>query len=373
MKIVISAAGSGGHIYPALSLAKHLKERYSAEVVFFSTKKALGRKIFNSSGYSVITTGLRSFSSRERQNLLIFLLKNFYFLIQFISEGVRTVFLLWKIKPEVVVGFGGISSIPAVLGARLLNIPTLIHEQNVVPGLANQCLSCFSTKIAVSFRKSSKYFKHREVLFTGNPVRYDLKRIEKDKARSLLGVHGSKFTLLIFGGSQGSEYINKVCVALVAQLSDVQKNQLQVIHISGDKDTESIKQGYTAAKVTAKVFSYIEDMSPLYCAADLIICRAGAGTLNEIKFFAKASILIPYPYAHAHQIANAEIMLEEKAAFVAIQDESLPDVLKDFIGAGMKDPMLLEKLAGQAYRLSSDSAVDLLAGLVKELADRKKY
>lgn len=360
MKVLICAAGSGGHIYPALSLAKELKlSMPSVKIIFFCARKSIDKEIFRKTDYKVFFINVISFDLRAKMNMLIFFLKNFYFLIKFSIESIKVFFLINTLKPNVVVGFGGISSIAAILGAWMLRIPSLIHEQNVIPGKANRLLGRFAVKIAVGFQQSLSYFKHGKVIYTGNPIRGNLLKVGKKQAQEALGLDAFKFTVLVFGGSQGSDFINKIFIRLLRELPREKLKSLQIIHITGTKDNRDIEIFYRQRGLRAKVFSYCFEMSNAYSAADLVISRAGAGTVNEISFFGIASILIPYPYAAAHQMANAEFLSQKGAAFIIKQDTDCLNCLLPLFTRLLEEKSLRQDLAEKSHELYYDAGSNL--------------
>ena len=362
MKFLICAAGSGGHIYPALSLSEELKRLdKSAQVIFLTSKKNIDKQIFQRTQDKVVSFDFIPPRRKTGVNTVKFCLKNLYFLLKFSKESIRVFFLILAIKPDLVIGFGGIGSVAAIISAKLLNIPSLIHEQNVVPGLANRLLGRFSSKVATGFQKSSIYFKNRDVIFTGNPIRSDLQRTDSAQARGSLDLNIEKFTILILGGSQGSVFINDCFITALKGLTEEKRNRLQVIHCCGNRDFIAVKKKYEDIKIQARVFAFCTVMSSAYSAADLIIGRSGAATLNEICFFGKASILIPYPYAQAHQNANAEFMQEASAATLVKQDTLTCSHLTSLIDVSMDQPMLLESMAQKSRQLFCEQSALKLA------------
>ncbi len=364
MKFLICAAGSGGHIYPALSLSEELKRLdKNAQTVFLTSKKNIDKQILKKTKDRVVGFDFIPSPRKTGDNSVKFCLKNLYFLLKFSKESIRVFFLILAIKPDVVIGFGGIGSVAAIISAKLLNIPSLIHEQNVVPGLANRLLGRFSSKVAISFQKSHVYFKHRKVVFTGNPLRCDLQRLDRAKARSLLDLNKEKFTILVLGGSQGAVFINDCFIRALKGLTEEKRSRVQVIHCCGNRDFIKVKKKYEDIKVQARVFAFCSLMNSAYSAADLVIGRSGAGTLNEICFFGKASILIPYPYAQAHQSANAEFMREASAAFLLRQYDLTCDQLISLISAGMDHPQWLRSMAQKSRQLFYEQGALRLAEL----------
>ncbi len=362
MKFLICAAGSGGHIYPALSLANELKRKdESAQIIFLSSKKSIDKQIFEKTQGRVVGFDFIPPQRKTGVNTVKFCLKNLYFLLKFSKESIRVFFLILAIKPDLVIGFGGIGSVAAIISAKLLNIPSLIHEQNVVPGLANRLLGRLSSKVATGFQKSNIYFKNRNSVFTGNPIRCDLQRLDAAQARNSLGLNIEKFTILVMGGSQGAVFINNCFISALKGLTEEKRFRLQVIHCCGNKDVTAVEKKYEDIKIQARVFAFCTLMSSAYSAADLIVGRSGAGTLNEICFFGKASILIPYPYAQAHQNANAEFMQEASAATLVKQDALTCSHLTSLIELSMDRPKVLESMAQKSRQLFCEQAVLRLA------------
>ncbi len=368
MKFLITAAGSGGHIYPALSLANELKRRNkNAQITYLSSNKSIDRQIFNTTSDRVVGFDFISPQRKTGVNLIKFYLKNLYFLLNFSKESIRVFFLIKAIKPDIVIGFGGIHSVAAIITAKLLNIPSLIHEQNVAPGLANRMLCSLTSKVAIGFRKSNIYFKGRDVIFTGNPIRTELQRLDSTKARSILGLDINKFTILVVGGSQGAVFINDCFIKALNGLSVQRRSRLQVIHCCGIRDFVNTKKKYEDIEIMARIFAFCEDMNSAYNVADLIIGRAGAATLNEICFFGKASVLIPYPYAQAHQIANAEFMQEAQAAAIIKQDAMSASHLISLIDVIMEQPQVLESMAAKSRQLFCENSAQKLADVVIDI------
>ncbi|MFH1094483.1 MAG: undecaprenyldiphospho-muramoylpentapeptide beta-N-acetylglucosaminyltransferase [Candidatus Omnitrophota bacterium] len=371
MKFLITAAGSGGHIYPALRLSNELKRKdESAQIVFLSSKKCIEKKFFENTEDRVVGFDFSPLQRKANVNTVKFCLKNLYFLLNFSKESIRVFFLIQELRPDLVIGFGGIGSVAAIISAKLLKIPSLIHEQNVVPGLANRLLGRFSSKVATGFQKSNRYFKNRAVVFTGNPIRSDLQIHSSAQARRTLDLNIEKFTILVMGGSQGAVFINDCFIKALNGLTEEKRSRLQVIHCCGSSDFIEVKKKYEDFKIQAVVFTFCTLMSSAYSAADLVVGRSGAGTLNEICFFGKASILIPYPFAQAHQIANAEFMQEAQASTLVKQDAFTCNHLTSLIAAGMDHPERLESMAQKSRQLFCEESALRLAvaaiGIIKK-------
>jgi len=373
VKILICAGGSGGHIYPALSVAQELKSLDpELQVIFLSTRKNIEEKIFRESGYPIVTADFISPYSKQGLRIVTFCLKNLFFLLKFIKETVRVFLLLGKFKPDVVIGFGGIGSVAAIFGARMFNIPSLIHEQNIVPGMANKLLSRIVTKTAIGFEQSRKYLTSKTIEYTGNPLRKDIAIIDKYHARYCLGLKNDKFTILVFGGSQGSVFINKTVIKAISECTHEQREALQIIHITGRGDTAEAALTYQRQGVQSKVFVYLDNMNEAYSASDVVISRAGAGTLNEISFFSKASILIPYPYARAHQMINAGLFQDQGAAALVKQDGKSAYHLRYLILRIMENHQIIDTMSSKSRSFYHENAALHLAKLCVKISKKQK-
>jgi len=344
MRIAIGCSGSGGHIFPALSLAERLKkERQDSEVIFFLPKNRLTSFIFENQVFEV------EFSSIKRS--IFYLMRNSF----------KSFHLLKSFKPQVVIGFGGYETFSLLLEAKILGTPVLIHEQNVIPGKCNRVLSYFVDRICISFPETRDYFpkiNQRKVVFTGIPLREEIGGASKEESLEFFNLDSDKFTLLVTGGSQGSSRINSV---FLETLKLMQKDNIQVIHITGFKDYKYVKDFYQKIEIKSSIFDFLDKMNYAYGAADLIVCRAGAVTLAEITFCGLASVLIPYPYAYDHQVVNA-LSLASKGAAVLIEDKRLsPSLLGEIITQLMNDKDKLKEMAFKSKELEVANATERLA------------
>jgi UDP-N-acetylglucosamine--N-acetylmuramyl-(pentapeptide) pyrophosphoryl-undecaprenol N-acetylglucosamine transferase len=366
MKVLICAAGSGGHIYPALSLAQCLQATKNCQIVFLSSKQALIQSILTKTAYPVFSVDFSSPFPAKGANPFKFFLKNLSFLLKFNIQAIKVFFLIKKIKPDAIVGFGGVITIAAIIFARLQGIPTLIHEQNMVPGLANKFISRFASKVALGFKKSKDYFS-RDTVFTGNPLRADMEKIDRSIACHNLGLETAKFTILVFGGSQGAKFINTSFPQAIVKLGRKLKDNLQIIHISGTKDLTAVNEFYQKQNIAAKVFSYYTNMSMVYSAADLVVGRSGAGTINEVCFFAKPVIFIPYAHAGGHQKVNAEFIQEQGAGCIVLEDELAIEHLQQDISRLIEKKDILRGMGQKSKALFMPDAETKLADLVLDM------
>jgi len=317
MRILIVAGGTGGHLYPGVAVARALSGH---EVLFVVRSGDLGRDILQKEGFSVeeiAGQGLpRSFS---------FQLVTFPF--KFLQGWFEAVALLRRWRPDRVLSMGGYLSVPVVLSARVLGIRTLLHEQNVFPGLANRFLSRWADSVAVSFPQSSAYFKTKEVWVSGLPIRPDIGHIDRAAARQSFGLDVNLTTFLVFGGSLGARRLNTIVTEAWPLLLE-KGLSFQVLHVTGSKDYDRVNDLYKTVSVPAKVLPYCHQMAYAYAAADAAICRAGASTVAELLTARRPAILIPYPFAsNNHQAYNAQVLKDLGVAEILLEQDLTAEVL----------------------------------------------
>ena len=334
MMVVLATGGSGGHLVPALKVAEELRKEGNDVTIIGSfprknsdNKLSVGVEQIEKFGFAYEEIFSRGLSS-----------PNFFNRLSVVGSTLKAAAAafgkLKKIKPHVVVGFGGYGAFPVVLAASLLKCPTLIHEQNVIPGRANRLLSFFVNTIAVSFPANAGDFHSRKVVLTGCPCHWTGKEYNRQEIFKTFGLENNRKTLLVLGGSQGSHRINEVFLETIESLLH-EKINFQVIHICGSKDYEALKKSYVRFSLPIAVFSFLDRMEEAYAIADLVISRAGALTVTEIGLSGKPSILIPYPFAGGHQKLNAEVltdaglsrMIEEKN----LSAKSLADGIREML------------------------------------------
>ena len=301
--MIIAGGGTGGHLFPGIAIAEEFLRRDPANrVLFIGTERGLEKKILGGLGFPLRTLKVEGLQGRGLVRILASLLK--------IPGSLLASFrILRTFQPAVVVGVGGYASGPAVLAARLMGLKTAIAEQNAFPGLTNRILGRFVHRIFVTFLASARWFPAGRTRLTGNPIRIAF------LADKLAGQKGDpRFTLLIFGGSQGAHAINRVVMEALGSLGHL-KDQIRFIHQAGEKDRETVAGAYREGGFAAEVSPFILDMAAAYRAADLLLCRAGATSIAEITAGGKAALLIPFPFAvNDHQTQNAELLARAGAA-----------------------------------------------------------
>jgi len=342
MKIVIVAGGTGGHFYPGLAVAKAcLKKEFSVQFIVRRSDYILPflerEKI---PYYEIYAAGLKR--SLDPRNILVFI-KIFFGWMTSIK-----IFLLDR--PDVVIAMGGYLSLPPAMAANLLRIPVVLHEQNVIPGLANKLLGKMAKRIALSFEKSASTFPPTKITVTGNPVREEFRQMpSQQEALSFYNLDTHKKTILVFGGSLGAHFINFGVAESLSFLKSY-ATQFQFLHFTGMKDETAIKDVYSQLSFNHYVSSYCHEMEKAYAAADLVVCRAGATTIAELLAVRKPALLIPYPYATAgHQRANANVLADMKAAEVYEEKELQTGDLKKILQKIMDDPFRIDDMR-KAYQ-----------------------
>ncbi|MDD5167054.1 MAG: undecaprenyldiphospho-muramoylpentapeptide beta-N-acetylglucosaminyltransferase [Candidatus Omnitrophica bacterium] len=355
MRVLVATGASGGHIFPALSFLYALREKDKGIDSLLVLPERGIRSQIAFAGYTVKYLPIYPIKLRLDS-------KNLAALFAFIKSFFLSLSILIKFKPDIVVGFGSIDSVPMVMLAWLFRIRTLIHEQNVIPGKANRLLAKFADKIAISFAETKDYLhiSPDRICFTGNPIRPELKRLAKKEALDFFGFNEEGFTILVVGGSQGSHTIN---MAFLGALSIMQPGRsLQVIHISGNKDLDLLSERYKllSANVKPKLFAFLKEMQYAYSASDLVVSRAGATTIAELINFSLPAVIIPYPFAYKHQSKNADILKRNGCAEVIEEDalsaEGLKEALDKFINNGKR----IESMRSNYNNKFRSNAADLL-------------
>ncbi|MDD5424295.1 MAG: UDP-N-acetylglucosamine--N-acetylmuramyl-(pentapeptide) pyrophosphoryl-undecaprenol N-acetylglucosamine transferase, partial [Candidatus Omnitrophica bacterium] len=265
MKILIACGGTGGHIFPGLSLAQELNARGIKDLLLAGTDHPLEQKLFGSFGlpYKLLP------AAKISRNPLGFL----KFIGRFMSASAGSIRLLSEYKPDIIVGFGGYASFPVCIFGALAGRKLFLHEQNCDAGLANKMLALFSRRVAVSFKETEKAFGKKAV-FTGNPIRAGLLSAGRKEAQARYGLDPGRFTVLILGGSQGSQAINTVVGDMLGLLGAEEKAQLNIIHIAGMKNYNDVQKKYGGSGISGRVCDFVDEIGSAYAAADLIISRA---------------------------------------------------------------------------------------------------
>ena len=316
MRCVIAGGGTGGHLFPGMAIAEAVVEKEMGnEVLFVGTERGLESKVLASGKFPLRTIRARPLTGKS-------LWAKGKALGTIPGAILEAYSILREFRPNVVLGVGGYASGPTLLAAFLLGIKRTIHEQNLVPGMANRLLKWFSQEIFISFEESKKYFPAGKTWVTGTPVRKEfLSGLSAGEKKSRSAEQGA-FHLLIFGGSAGARRINRAMMEALELLGEI-KPWVKMVHQTGQEDFDPVSKRYQEKGFDAQVRPFFEEMASHYEASDLVICRAGASTIAELAICGKGAILIPYPYAaRQHQLINAQKLVDLGAAKM-IRDEEL--------------------------------------------------
>lgn len=344
--VLITAGGTGGHVFPALSIAKELLSEY--EVIWVGAKTGIENDIVPKNNIPLLTINI---SGMRKKGMLKMLMMPFL-LIRAFWQCLK---IIIKHRPDVVVGFGGYATFPICFMAYLLKIPVVIHEQNSVAGLSNRVLSKFASTVMVAF---DGVLSSKKTKLVGNPVRGDIVAIENPATRYKKRSDG--LNVLIVGGSLGAKALNDIMPEVVSKLTNIN----QVLHQVGRGDAGAVKKHYQDLKVNAQVVNFIDDMAMVYENTDLIICRSGASTVSEVCVAGIAAIFIPYPYAvDDHQRYNAEPLVSNGAAYMILQSKLTADGLKDLISS--LDREKCRVMAEKAKEVAINDSVARIVIIVK--------
>lgn len=351
MRVIIAGGGTGGHVIPALAIARQLKKQFSAEVLFIGTARGIETRLVPQAGFplELIQVGaLKNVSLMTR-------VKTMFDLPRAIAASSR---MITDFDPEVVIGVGGYASGPAMVAAIRRHLPTLAFEPNVVPGFANRMIARWVSAAAVHFEETCRYFPHCRV--TGVPVREAFFNIPAADRATTGGIP----TLLVFGGSQGARAINQAMIESLPGLS-AKIPGVHVIHQTGQRDYDRVLAAYQRSGISGEVHKFIDDMPATFGRADLLVCRSGASTVAEIAAAGKPAIFVPFPAAaDDHQNVNARA-LERAGAAVVVEESNLGAAyLVDTIAALIGDGGRLRSMSSAAQSLAHPKAVEEIAEMV---------
>jgi UDP-N-acetylglucosamine--N-acetylmuramyl-(pentapeptide) pyrophosphoryl-undecaprenol N-acetylglucosamine transferase len=290
------------------------------------------------------------------------LLKGAWVALKLPWSFLQSLWIIRQFSPQLVLGVGGYSAGPVCLAARVMGVPSAIHEQNSFPGVTNRLLCRVVNRVFISFEESRKHFSGGSIHLTGNPIRPEFVTSE-----TKAGGNGKRFTVAVVGGSQGARAINEAFVQALALLKE-RNRPCRVIHQTGELDYERTVALYKEKGVEAEVKPFIQDMARVYRESDLVVSRAGAGAVFEMAAMGKPSLLIPYPFAaNRHQETNARFLAEAGAAEMILQEDLTGEVLADRIAKWMGDSPALEKMGQAARRVSKPDAAQKIADLLLEM------
>jgi len=359
--VLLAAGGTGGHVFPAEALAYKLKERgYSVHLVTDSRAERYAGK-FPADEIHVVqsaTIGSKNPVAVARSLWTLW-------------SGVRAAkTLIARLKPVVVVGFGGYPTVPPLLAATRLGVPAMIHEQNAVMGRANKALASRVQAIAGGFLPEGDGQFPDKTVTTGNPVRPAI--IDAAKVPYSPSNPGEPFNLVVFGGSQGAQYFSKAMPTAVSLLEDGLRDRLRITQQVRPEDMGMMSACVAQLKMVADTAPFFTDMAERLAAAHLVICRSGASTVSEISVIGRPAVLVPYPHALDHdQAANAAALAATGGAKLIPQAELSPEKIASILTHVMNDPEKLARMAAAAKQAGKPDAANLLADMVEAIAARR--
>jgi len=354
VKIVIAGGGTGGHLYPGIAIARELLIESGNEVLFVGTEQGLEARVLPREGLPVLFIRVGKLKGMKFLSTIKTTLT--------LPVGIlQSLLLLRRVRPDVVIGVGGYSSGPVGVAALVLRVPLFIVEPNSHAGLANRMLGRFADKVLLCFpgTGAQKFFPREKSIALGPLVRKGIDLGSRSKALEDFGLAPGRFTVFVMGGSGGAHAINVAMKGAAHYLTDLPG--LQILHQTGEKDTDLVKAGYQEAGVKAVVLSYIQDMAGAYAVADLVVSRSGATTVAELAVCNRRAVLVPFPFAaDNHQEYNARTLAEQGNAEVIVQKDLKPEMLGRIIkkylqqGVGPLPPPRENTAAGAIVRICKD-------------------
>ncbi len=351
--VIIAGGKTGGHLFPGIAVAQALQRRYPAvRILFVGTRAPFETTTLRAYGFDHTPIFSRPLKGRS----LFQKLKGFSAVL---VSLIQSLWIIRRFKPDFVLGVGGYASFAVVLGAWIFRIPTAIQEQNAFPGMTNRVLSRFSAVIFTAFEHTRGFDQNPKTRVTGNPVR-EQGPIDQTRASWVSDIDSKDFVLLVTGGSQGAASINRAVMDMAPRMAEI-KNFFIICQTGEGHDAE-VMEKLQSAGIRARVQAFFPDMPSLLERADLVICRAGAGTLSELAVKGVPAILIPYPYAaDDHQTHNAGSMADHGAALVMADRQLSADALYRTITDLTSDSNRLNRMADAMAQLAKPDAADQIA------------
>ncbi len=368
MRVLFAGGGTGGHINPAISIADYAKNKdKDFEALFVGTKQGLETKLVPKAGYDIEYIEIQGFN---RKNLL----KNFETVKKLISARRKCRKIIKEFKPDCIVCTGGYVSGPVAMASKAMKVPSLIHEQNVYPGMTVKGSANYVTYLALSFEETVNHMQHKEkCVVTGNPVRSEILEADYEQSRKKLGIE--KPFVLIFGGSLGADRINDTVIDMLDRI--VKDNKIELLFGTGDRNYDKIMNTIAekgiALSDNVKIVPYIDNMAECMAAADVVVSRAGAITVSEIAALGKPSILIPSPnVVRNHQEQNAREFENKNAAALIVEKDLTADALYDKIMSMVSDEKILKEMSENLKSLARTDALERIYELMIKMSKGEK-
>lgn len=363
LKVIVSGGGTGGHIFPAIAIAKSLENKVSdIELLFVGAKDRMEMQKVPEAGYKIeglwISGFQRSFSSR-----------NLMFPFKLISSVIKSMKIVRRFKPDLVIGTGGFASGPLLFAASRKGIPSVIQEQNSYAGITNKLLSKYVNKVCVAYDNMERFFPKDKIIFTGNPIRKVILNFKdkREEGKKIFGVNNGKITILVVGGSLGARTINE---SIKESISEFANNDLNLIWQTGTSFgdvAKNIIEDINIDGISSHMF--IREMDLAYAAADIIVSRAGAIAISELCFVGKPILLVPSPnVAEDHQTQNAQSLVNKNSALMVKDVDAKRKLVSELISLS-RNKDLQGVLSSNIQKLSVDNAsvkiVDLALNLIE--------
>ncbi|NLV52044.1 MAG: undecaprenyldiphospho-muramoylpentapeptide beta-N-acetylglucosaminyltransferase [Bacteroidales bacterium] len=365
LKVIVSGGGTGGHIFPAVSIANAIKKQHpEAEILFIGALGRMEMQRVPAAGYKIEGLPVRGLVRP------LWSPKNVGVMMDFLKSKRMVKNIIREFKPQVVVGVGGYASAPTLNAAYSMGIPCLVQEQNSYAGVTNKSLAKKASKVCVAYSGMERFFPAEKIIMTGNPVRQNLleNKISPEEARKSFGLEPDKKTILIIGGSLGARTMNE---SVLAHLNDIRQSDVQVIWQTGKYYSLQIADDLAKVEpvTNMKVMDFISSMDNAYAAADIVVSRAGASSISELCLLGKPCILVPSPnVAEDHQTKNA-LALSTKDAAIFVADKDAKDQLIGIALENVKDDARLASLSVNVKKLAFDNSANMIAEEVVKLAN----
>lgn len=364
-RVLISGGGTGGHIFPAVSIANAVRRRYpDSEILFVGALGRMEMERVPAAGYEIVGLPVAGFDRKR-------LWRNFGVLVKLMKSMSRAKRVLREFRPDIAVGVGGYASGPMLKAAQKKGIPTLLQEQNSYAGVTNKLLAKRAKAICVAYDGMERFFPADTIIKTGNPVRYEIATasIDKSAAKERMGFDPQRKLVLVIGGSLGARTVNE---SISGGLDEILATGAQLMWQTGKLYAEEC-MAVAEGRADVKASAFISDMATAYRAADLVVARAGAGTISELQLLGLPAILVPSPnVAEDHQRKNAQALADCDAAVMVLDADArgqLPGVIVELLSDDGRRQRLAANAGAMAMRLSDEKIVDTIE---KVLAEAKK-
>lgn len=362
MRVLVTGGGTGGHIYPALAFINYVKKvEPNSSFLYVGANRGMENKILPQTDIPFLTLEIQGFKRK-----LTF--ENFKTIQLFLKSIRQAKKIIKDFRPDVVIGTGGYVSGAVVYAASKLNIPTIVHEQNSVPGITNKFLARYVDKIGIAFEDAAQYFPKNKTILVGNPRAQEVVGTKRSNLLREFNLDPEKKTVLIFGGSQGALKINQ---AVVAAIPEFAKKDYQVLYASGERYYEEINETIGMTKdafANISIQPYIKNMTEVMVNCDLLVGRAGATSIAEFTGLGLPAVLIPSPYVtNDHQTKNAMSLSKEGAAKMIKDEQLTAENLVATVDKIMEDDVLLQEMSAQSKKQGISDAADRLYQFVKSI------